>query len=110
VTFTPDQAWLYVADGQGRFVRSFAVQPGRLPWRHGQPFCHLHLADEGGGSGADGLAVDVTGRLYVATPLGVQFCDQPGGSTAFLRRPAGPWLAQVRVRRPRPGHVVAGGR
>ncbi len=94
VTFTPDQAWLYVSDGQGRFVRSFAVQPdGSLA--HGQPFCHLHLADEGGGSGADGLAVDVTGRLYVATPLGVQFCDQPGRVNGILRRPAGRALAQV---------------
>jgi enterochelin esterase-like enzyme/sugar lactone lactonase YvrE len=94
LSFTPDQAWLYVSDGQGRFVRSFAVQPdGTLA--HGQPFCHLHLGDEGGGSGADGLAVDVTGRLYVATPLGVQFCDQPGRVNGILHRPAGRWLGQV---------------
>ena len=39
--------------------------------------------------------MDVTGRLYVATPLGVQFCDQPGRVNGILRRPAGRWLGQV---------------
>ena len=29
-------------------------------------------------SGADGMCVDTNGTLYVATALGVQFCDQAG--------------------------------
>jgi gluconolactonase len=39
-------------------------------------------------SGADGMRVDrVDGRLYVATRMGIQFCDQPGRVNGSSRRP-----------------------
>jgi sugar lactone lactonase YvrE/enterochelin esterase-like enzyme len=94
LTFTPDQSLLLVADTRGRFVHSFQVQPdGSLA--HKQPFCHLHIPDSQLDSGADGLKVDTAGRLYVATHLGVQICDQAGRVTGIINRPPGRWLANI---------------
>jgi gluconolactonase len=94
LTFTPDQSLLLVADTHGRFVYSFQVQPdGGLSQK--QPFCHLHIPDTQLDSGADGLKVDADGRLYVATHLGVQLCDQAGRVTGIINRPPGRWLANI---------------
>jgi gluconolactonase len=94
LTFSPDQSLLLVADTRGRFVYSFQVQPdGALAQK--QPFCHLHIPDSQLDSGADGLKVDAAGRLYVATHLGVQICDQAGRVTGIINRPPGRWLANI---------------
>jgi gluconolactonase len=94
LTFSPDQSLLLVADTRGRFVHSFQVQPdGGLA--HGQPYCHLHVPDGQTDSGADGVKVDAAGRLYVATHLGVQICDQAGRVIGIINRPPGRWLANI---------------
>ena len=56
---------------------------------HKQKYFYLHVPDDATGSGADGMAVDVEGRLYVATKMGVQICDQPGRVNAILPIPGG---------------------
>jgi sugar lactone lactonase YvrE len=38
---------------------------------------------------ADGLKVDREGRLWVATRLGIQICDQPGRVNAIIPTPNG---------------------
>jgi gluconolactonase len=94
LALTSDQAFLYVADRDARFVTSYEALPeGSL--EHGQPFCHLHLDDRSVGSGAGGLAVDVTGRLYVATPMGVQYCDQAGRVNGIISAPPGQRITQA---------------
>jgi len=94
LTLTPDQSLLLVADTRGRFVYSFQVQAdGTLANK--QPFCHLHIPDTQLDSGADGLKVDSTGRVYVATHLGVQLCDPLGRVTGIISRPPGRWLANI---------------
>jgi gluconolactonase len=94
VRLTPDQSLLYVSDTRGRFVHSFQRKPdGTLAFR--QPFCHLHVPDTQNDSGADGMTVDSLGRLYVATHLGVQICDQAGRVIGIVSRPAARWLASV---------------
>jgi gluconolactonase len=94
LALTPDQSLLYVADTRGRFVYSFQVQPdGGLAQR--EAFCHLHVPDGQTDSGADGLEVDSSGRLYVATHLGVQLCDQAGRVIGIIARPPGRWLANL---------------
>lgn len=86
VTLSPDQTLLYVADSAGQFVYSFQVQPdGGLAYK--QPFFHLHLPYGQTRSGADGMAVDTQGRLYVATNMGVQVCDQPGRVHLIISKP-----------------------
>lgn len=86
LSLTPDQAFLYVADESGRFVSSYLVNPdGTLA--NGQPFCHLHLDDRDLRSGAASLNVDVVGRLYVASRIGIQFCDQAGRVNGIIDAP-----------------------
>ncbi len=93
VVLSPDQTLLYVADTPGQFVYSFQVQAdGSLKYR--QPYFHLHLP-AAGTSRADGMAVDKDGRLYVATALGVQICDQPGRVNAILPKPQASHLSNV---------------
>lgn len=96
VLLTPDQSLLNVSDSSGRFIYSFQIQPdGSLA--HKQRYCHLHVPDGERDSGADGMAVDDQGRLYVATRMGVQFCDQPGRVHGIIRKPHTAWLANVEL-------------
>lgn len=88
VAASADQSLLYVSDSHGRFIYSFQIQDdGRLA--HRQEYGYLHLADHGGHSAADGMAVDTTGRLYVATQLGIQVLD-PLGRVHFILSPPQP--------------------
>jgi sugar lactone lactonase YvrE len=54
---------------------------------HKQRYYWLHTADHLDQSMADGMKVDRDGRLYVATALGVQICDQAGRVNAILPVP-----------------------
>jgi len=94
VVLSPDQSLLYVADTRGRTVHSFQVAAdGGLA--HRQPWCRIHAPDDRADGGADGLTVDVEGRLYVATPLGVQICDQAGRVIGIVSPPQAKWLSNV---------------
>jgi sugar lactone lactonase YvrE/enterochelin esterase-like enzyme len=88
VTLSPDQSLLYVADFRSHWIYSYQVQPdGTL--KHKQRFFWLHEPDTIDQSSADGLKVDRDGRVYVATALGVQICDQPGRVNAIIPTPNG---------------------
>ena len=94
VIASPDQSLLYVADTRGQFVWSFQIQPdGSLA--HKQRYFHLHLPDGETDSGADGMAVDTQGRLYVTTRLGLQICDQAGRVNSIIPKPQKAWLSNV---------------
>lgn len=88
IALSPDQTLLYVADSATRWVYSFQVQ-GDGSLAHKQKYFHLHVPDDSTGSGADGMTVDIEGRLYVATRMGLQICDQPGRVNAILPIPGG---------------------
>ncbi len=88
VAVSPDQSLLYVADARSHWVYSFQIQPdGSLA--HKQKFYRLHVPDNADDSGADGMRVDRDGRLYVATRMGVQVCDQAGRVNVILPTPNG---------------------
>ena len=88
IVVSPDHSLLYVADSVGQFVYSYQIQPdGSLKNR--QPYFHLHLPDDENGSRAGGMCVDTAGRLYVATKLGLQVCDQAGRVNCILPTPNG---------------------
>ncbi len=88
VALSPDQTLLYVADSRSHWVYSYQVQPdGSLLYK--QKFFHLHAPDTADNSGADGMRVDRQGRLYVATNMGIQVCDQPGRVNAIIPTPNG---------------------
>jgi sugar lactone lactonase YvrE len=89
ITTSPDQTLLYVADSRSHWVYSYQIQAdGTL--KHKQKYFWLHVPDTAEDSGADGMRVDrVDGRLYVATRMGIQFCDQPGRVNGIIPTPNG---------------------
>jgi gluconolactonase len=88
ITTSPDQTLLYVAESRTHWVWSFQIQPdGTL--KHKQKYFHLHVPDTADEASADGLKVDTDGRVYVATNMGVQFCDQPGRVNGIIPTPNG---------------------
>jgi len=88
IALSPDQTLLYVADYRSHWVYSYQIQPdGTL--RHRQRYFHLHEPDDEDMSFADGLKVDREGRVYVATRLGIQICDQAGRVNAIIPTPNG---------------------
>jgi gluconolactonase len=94
VRLTPDQSLLLVADTKGQFVWSYHINTdGTLSAK--QPYHHLKLKDGVMESGADGMALDTEGRLYVTTHLGIQFCDQAGRVNGIISKPQNKWLANV---------------
>ena len=90
VRFSPDHAFLMVADTLSRWVWSFSVMPGG-ELANGVPFHRLELPDEVENgplrSGADGMTLDADGFLYVATKLGIQIVDPPGKTVGILNKP-----------------------
>jgi gluconolactonase len=85
---SPDQSLLYVADSRSHWVYSYQIQPdGSLA--HKQKYYHLHVPDTADDSGADGMRTDRDGRLYVATRLGLQVCDQAGRVNCIIPTPNG---------------------
>lgn len=88
LTLSPDQSLLYVADSRAHWVYSYQIQPdGSLA--HKQRYFHLHVPDTADDSGADGLRTDRDGRLYVATRMGLQVCDQAGRVNCIIPTPNG---------------------
>ncbi|QNN23713.1 gluconolactonase [Planctomycetales bacterium ZRK34] len=88
ITMSPDQTQLYVADSRSHYVYSYQISgPGKL--RYKQKYFYLHVPDEADDSGADGMCVDRDGRLYVATRMGIQVCDQPGRVNCIIPTPNG---------------------
>jgi gluconolactonase len=88
VALSPDQSLLYVADYRSHWVYSYVVQSDGI-LAHKQRYYWLHEPDTADQSSADGLKVDREGRLYVATRLGIQVCDQAGRVELILPTPNG---------------------
>jgi sugar lactone lactonase YvrE/enterochelin esterase-like enzyme len=88
ITLSPDQSLLYVADSRTHWVYSYQIRrDGSLSNK--QRYYHLHMPDTADEAGADGLEVDRDGRLYVATKLGLQVCDQAGRVNCIIPTPNG---------------------
>ncbi len=88
ITLSPDQTLLYVTDYRSHWIYSYVIQPdGSLQSK--QRYYWLHIPDSADQSNADGIRVDRDGRLYVATSLGIQVCDQTGRVQCILPTPNG---------------------
>ena len=90
LSLTPDQAFLWVADGMNRYTWSFQIaQDGSLI--NGEPFQRLELPEDTLFSGVEGLAVDSIGHVWATSTMGIQVCEQPGRCAQILNKPeAGP--------------------
>jgi sugar lactone lactonase YvrE len=88
ICMSPDQTLLYVADSRSHWVYSYQIAAdGSL--LHKQKYYHLHVPDTADDSGADGLRTDRDGRLWVATRMGLQVCDQAGRVNCIIPTPNG---------------------
>jgi gluconolactonase len=95
VALSPDERTLYVANTSGEWILAFALdRKGQAKQR--RDFAKLTLpppsqnAGAIGGAGADGLAVDEKGRLYVATTMGVQVFSPTGVQLGIITLPKQP--------------------
>jgi gluconolactonase len=94
IILSPDEKTLYVANTLGAFVVAFDVQPDGTV-RNQRNFARLAgiaMTNRGVRSGADGLAVDEAGRLYVTSTIGVQVFSPEGRhlGTIPIGNPDGP--------------------
>ena len=83
-----DHSRLLVSDSQSRWIRSFPIRSdGSL--MQPQPYFRLETPDESSVTGANGMAMDDQGFLYVATIVGIQILDANGRLNAILDAPPG---------------------
>jgi gluconolactonase len=92
VALSPDERTLYVANTAGEWVFAYELNSkGEVGAR--RDFAKLALpppaanATAAPASGADGIAVDEKGRLYVATTLGVQVFSDKGETLGIIAMP-----------------------
>jgi gluconolactonase len=91
ITLSLDERTLYVDDTEGEYVYAFDVKPDGSVGNKRQ-FVKLREPVQGSlglRSGADGMALDSEGRLYVATASGIQVIDPKGQHLGTIRLPAG---------------------
>lgn len=94
VLFSPDQTLLYVSDYAAQLSWVFQIRPdGSLA--HKQRYFYVHMPDAATRSGADGMAVDADGRVYIASSMGVQVFDQIGKCHAIIPAPLRTSLSNV---------------
>lgn len=93
IQLSPDEKTLYVADTAGEYVLAYDLAAdGTLGARRN--FAKLdgwrRLDNGTTSSGADGLAVDTQGRLFVASSVGVQVFDAQGQALGTIALPRAP--------------------
>jgi gluconolactonase len=89
LTLTRDGRTLIVDDTFGNTVYQMDVQTdGTLKNR--RPFAVLHDFAAGKESGADGMAIDADGHVYVSTTTGVQVFDRAGAYLGTITLPRVP--------------------
>ncbi len=81
-----DEHSLFVSDPHERVVYAYQIQADGMPTNR-LPYCYLHVPANELESGADGMAIDPNGRLYIATLMGIQVCDQEGHVMGIITLP-----------------------
>lgn len=93
VALSPDERTLYVANTAGEWISAFELSRKGVA-KERRDFAKLEVPPPQNGtaqgSGADGLAVDEKGRLYVATALGVQVFSAKGKPLGIIAMPKQP--------------------
>ena len=92
IALSPDEKTLYVANTYGEHVLAYDVGTGGVVTQR-RDFAKLvgfRQTDNGPSSGADGLAVDAQGRLYVASSAGVEVFDRRGRALGVIEIPNPP--------------------
>jgi len=92
VALSPDEKTLYVANTAGEYLIAFTIRPdgSLIERRDFAKLAGFKQTPTGPTSGADGIAVDVAGRVYVATLTGVQIFSPEGSSLGTIALPKQP--------------------
>ena len=92
IQLSPDEKVLYVANTAGEHVLAYDLgTDGKVgPRRNFAKLTGWRQTDAGPTSGADGLAVDAIGRLYVASTAGIQVFDDLGAALGVIPLPKAP--------------------
>ena len=92
IQLSPDERVLYVANTAGEHVLAYDIAAdGRLgPRRNFAKLAGYQQTPTGPSSGADGLAVDAQGRLYVASSAGIEVFDAQGRALGVIALPKAP--------------------
>ena len=92
VALSPDERTLYVANSWGEHLIAFAVAAdgGVSGRRDFAKLAGFRTTPEGPVSGADGIAVDTAGRVYVATTAGVEIFSPEGAALGVIALPKQP--------------------
>ncbi|NNV57265.1 SMP-30/gluconolactonase/LRE family protein [Limnovirga soli] len=86
ITLSPDQTQIYVTESASHWVWIYKIKPdGTLTYK--QHYGWLHHPDKEENAWGDGIKCDTSGRVYVATNLGIQIMDQLGRVNAILPLP-----------------------
>jgi len=92
VMLSPDEKTLYVGDSAREYIRAYDVQPDGTV-TNGRDFGGLPPVMRSGResrNGADGLAMDVEGNLYVAASSGIEVFDKNGDHLGVIEVPEPP--------------------
>jgi len=84
---TADQAFLHLAAASQSVTYHFRIG-AEQQLEHRQAYGFLHRPPMDNDAGALGMAIDVEGRLFVATKLGIQVLDQLGRTNLIINRPS----------------------
>jgi gluconolactonase len=91
IQLSPDEKVLYANNEFGEYLLAFDVQPdGTLRNRRDFAKYRSVKPTPDGDNGADGLAIDAEGRVYIGTTLGVEVFNNKGeylGTIPFSRAP-----------------------
>lgn len=92
IQLSPDEKTLYVANTAGEYVLAYPIiSDGKIgAAKNFAKLEGLQQTETGPSSGADGLAIDNEGRLYVASNLGVQVFDKNGKTLGIIPVPQKP--------------------
>lgn len=92
IQLSPDEKVLYVANTGGEHVLAYDITaPGQIgPRRNFAKLGGFKQTENGPSSGADGLAVDADGRVYVASNLGIQVFSSSGAALGVIALPKQP--------------------
>lgn len=92
IQLSPDEKVLYVANTAGEYVLAYDIgADGSVgPRRNFARLAGWRQTETGTSSGADGLAVDAQGRLYVASTAGIQIFSPQGEALGIIALPKAP--------------------
>ncbi|WP_431478633.1 SMP-30/gluconolactonase/LRE family protein [Massilia eburnea] len=92
IQLSPDEKILYVANTFGEYVLAYDILgDGKVgPRRNFAKLEGFRKTETGATSGADGLAVDAEGRVYVASTAGIQVFSNKGEALGVIALPKAP--------------------